>query len=138
MFTLTLVTPEKKLLVGQEIEEALVPAFRGELNILPGHAPVMSTLRAGTLQYRLKGQSAFKKAVISWGYCHVNPYGVSILAETVEVPEEIDLARAEASFKEAEKRSLNETMDDRAWNENQAQIERARARKEAASARTRG
>ena len=50
MFSLTLVTPEKKLLTDVEIEEIIVPAFRGELNILPGHAPLMSTLGIGLLR----------------------------------------------------------------------------------------
>jgi F-type H+-transporting ATPase subunit epsilon len=133
MFTLTMVTPEKKLLVGQEIEEVFVPAHRGELNVLPGHAPLMSTLRAGVLKYRLKGDSTVHHVAISWGYCQVNPFGVSVLAETVETPEEIDVARAEVSFKEAEQRSLSETMDETAFEANRAQMARAMARKQAAA-----
>jgi F-type H+-transporting ATPase subunit epsilon len=133
MFNLTMVTPEKKLLVGQEIEEVFVPAHQGELNVLPGHAPLMSTLRAGVLKYRLKGESTFNHVAISWGYCQVNPFGVSVLAETVETPEEIDVARADAALKEAEQRSLTETLDEKAFEANRAQMARAVARKDAAA-----
>lgn len=106
MFTLTLVTPEKKLVSGAEIEEAFVPAFMGELNILPGHAPLMTTLETGDLRYRLKGESKFYHVAISWGYCQVNPEGVNVLAETAERPEDIDVARAEATRKAAEEKMM--------------------------------
>lgn len=104
MFELTLVTPQKKLLTGTEVEEVIVPAFMGELNILPGHAPLMTTLSTGIMKYRLKGESEFKKAALSWGYCEVNPKGVQVLAETAETPEEIDKARASRAYETSEKR----------------------------------
>jgi F-type H+-transporting ATPase subunit epsilon len=103
MFTLTLVTPEKRLVTGQEIEEIFVPAFCGELNILPGHAPLMTTLSTGILRYRLKGNSSLQAVAISWGYCQVNPFGVNVLAETAERPEDIDLDRVKRAEESAEK-----------------------------------
>ncbi len=112
MFTLTLVTPEKKLVSAAEIEEIFVPAARGELNVLPGHAPLMTTLGTGVLRYRLKGDSKLVHVAISWGYCQVNPEGVNILAETAERPDEIDVARAEATMKAAEARMTTEASPD--------------------------
>lgn len=102
MFTLTLVTPEKKILSGAEIEEVFVPAAAGELNVLPGHAPLMTTLETGVLRYRLKGESTFYPVAISWGYAQVNPNGINVLAETAERPEDIDITRADQSLKEAQ------------------------------------
>jgi F-type H+-transporting ATPase subunit epsilon len=99
MFTLTLVTPQKKLLTDVEIEEVVIPAFRGQLNILPGHAPLMTTLTAGTLKVRGKGETAFKSAAISWGYCQVGLNGVNVLTDTAEWPEEIDKKRVEEQLK---------------------------------------
>ncbi len=101
---LTLVTPEKKLLTDVEVEEVFVPGFRGELNILPGHAPLMTTLSTGVMRYRLKGSTELKSVVVSWGYCEVNPNGVLILAETAERAEEIDQDRALAAWKLANER----------------------------------
>ena len=64
---LTLVTPQKRMLSEVDIEELIVPAERGELDILPGHAALMTTLRTGILRVRLKGKTDFRAAAISWG-----------------------------------------------------------------------
>ncbi len=101
MFKLTLVTPDKKMLSDVEIDELIVPADRGELDILPGHAPLMTTLHAGVLRVRIKGKSEFRQAAISWGYVQVNQTGVTVLADTAEWPEEIDKLRAEEQYKRA-------------------------------------
>ncbi len=102
MFSLSIVTPTKKLVAQAEMEEVFVPAFRGELNILPGHSPLVSTLTEGVLKYRLKGETSLNKVAISWGYVEVTPQGVNILAETAEHKSEIDLARAKESLKRSE------------------------------------
>jgi F-type H+-transporting ATPase subunit epsilon len=128
MFKLTLVTPQKKLLSEVEVEEIIVPADKGELNILPGHAPLMTTLRAGIFRVRMKGASEFKSAAISWGYCEVSPTGVSVLADTAEWPEEINRPRAEEQYKVAQAR-LQEaglTPDDYALAQNKSLKEQAR------------
>lgn len=101
---LTLVTPEKKMLTDVEVDEIIVPAYKGQLDILPGHAPLMTTLTAGVLKVRLKGEATFKSASISWGYLQVNSLGVNILAETAEWSSEIDKNRVQANYAEAEKR----------------------------------
>jgi F-type H+-transporting ATPase subunit epsilon len=102
MFELNIVTPTKKLVAQAEMEEVFVPAFRGELNILPGHAPLVSTLREGVLKYRLVNESKETAVAISWGYVEVTPTGVNILAETAEKKSEINLARAEDTLKKAD------------------------------------
>lgn len=101
---LTLVTPEKKMLTNVEVDEIIVPAYKGQLDILPGHAPLMTTLTAGVLKVRLAGEATFKSASISWGYLQVNSLGVNILAETAEWSSEIDKNRVQANYAEAEKR----------------------------------
>lgn len=104
MFTLTLVTPNKKLITDTEVEEVIVPAWRGQLDILPGHAPLMTTLSAGILKVRLKGETKYKTAAISWGYLEVNPKGVNVLADTAEWAEEISRERAEEKYQKAQER----------------------------------
>lgn len=103
MLKLTVVTPEKKLVTDVEVEDVFVPANRGELNILPGHAPLMTTLSTGVVQFRRKGSNTLEKVAVSWGYCEVANDVVNILAETAETPAEIDLSRAEEAFKKSEK-----------------------------------
>ncbi len=128
MFTLTLVTPEKKLLTDVEIEEIIVPAFRGELNILPGHAPLMSTLGIGLLRYRLKDSKKFESAAISWGYCEVNPRGINILAETAETQEEVDFDRVRLSLKASESKIKSGNLTENEIIKFQRKIKRARTR----------
>src|SRR5690606_33595712 len=104
MFKFTFVTPEKKIVTDLEVDEVIVPAYRGELNILPGHSPLVTTLNIGVLKYRAKGSTTFESAVVSWGYCEVDPQGVNVLAETAETLEEISKERAELALKKAESR----------------------------------
>ena len=132
MFTLTLVTPEKKIVAGSEIEEVFVPGFKGELNILPGHAPLMTTLETGVLRYRLKGETQFHTVAVSWGYCQVNPYGVNVLAETAERPDEIDAARADATLKSAQSMLVGTDLTAENVDKYRFKVARAMIRKEVA------
>ena len=106
MFELSVVTPTKKLVNNQPMSEVYVPAHRGELNIFPGHSPLVTTLTEGVLRYKLEGESQEQAVAISWGYCQVSPDGVRILAETAERPSEIDVDRAKTSLKKAEEELL--------------------------------
>ncbi len=107
MFTLNLVTPEKRLVTEAEVDEVLIPGHNGQLGIFPGHSPLITTLSVGVLKYRLKGASDFQSVVVSWGYCEVNKNGVIVLAETAETPSEIDKARAEAALRSAQEKLAN-------------------------------
>lgn len=110
MLKMTLVTPIRKILMDAEVEELFVPAYRGELNILEGHAGLVTTLSTGVLRYRLKGSSQVMRAAISWGYCEVSDDVVNVLAETAELPEEIDKKRAEETIKEFQEKLLSPTV----------------------------
>jgi F-type H+-transporting ATPase subunit epsilon len=131
MFVLNLVTPEKKLVTDLEIDEVLVPAYRGQLDILPGHAPLMTTLSTGLLKYRPKGGGQQITVVVSWGYCEVHPDGVVVLAEVAESLEEIDRARAEEELKHAHKMLLDPLLEADQMQMFQIKLERAQARLEA-------
>ena len=54
MFKLNLLTPERKAVYDQEITEVTVPAYSGEITILPGHAALITTLGTGVLKYKLR------------------------------------------------------------------------------------
>lgn len=125
---LTIVTPERKLLVRHQIDELFVPAFKGELNILPGHAPLITTLETGVLKWREKGESEVQKAAISWGYCQVGPTGlVSVLADLVQLPSEVEYKTELEVIADSEKRLGSESLDDYQWSNTQREIARARA-----------
>ena len=98
---LTLVTPHKKLITGQEVDQLIIPGDKGELDIKDNHAPLMTTLNTGVLKYKLKGDATEHKAAITWGYCQVVQNEVTILAETCETKESINFDRVKEALKMA-------------------------------------
>lgn len=130
MFTLTVVTPSKRLLVDVEVDELFVPGFKGELNILPGHAPLVTTLSTGIVRYREKGSETLNAIVVSWGFCEVYPHGVNVLAETAETAEELDKERIHISLKNAEEQLGSGDLSEDAVEKYLRKVERARVRSE--------
>ena len=100
---LIVVTPERQLL-RESVVEVTVPGLEGQLGILPGHAPLMTELGIGELSYRTSASSQPVALAVVRGFAEVLPDRVTVLAETAERAEEIDLARAEEAKARAEKR----------------------------------
>ena len=100
-FQLEIVTPDR-LVVKEDAEEIQIPGKQGYLGVMPGHAPLITELDVGEITYRSHGQS--EHLAVAWGFAEVLPEKVTILAETAERPEEIDVARAEEAKRRAEER----------------------------------
>lgn len=98
-FQLEIVTPEK-LVVKDSAEEVQIPGRNGYIGVLPGHAPLITELGAGEISYRAGGQ--LHRFAMAWGFAEVLPERVTVLAETVEPADEIDVSRAQQSLKKAE------------------------------------
>ncbi|SRR3990170_5121110 len=96
---LEIVAPNR-LIMHEEVDEVVCPGIEGELGILPGHIPLLTTLTIGELRY--KKNNVFCSIAIGWGYAEVTGHRVVILAEIAEKAEEIDLVRAEEAKKRAE------------------------------------
>lgn len=109
---LNLLTPEKKAVFDQEITEVTIPAYAGEITILPGHAAMITTLGTGILKYKIKNVDKTFRAVISWGYCEVTAEAVNVLAEFMQAPEEISVPAAQAVLQGAEKKLVSEVLTD--------------------------
>jgi F-type H+-transporting ATPase subunit epsilon len=99
-FHLTVVTRERKI-VETDAVEAVLPASDGEIGVLPGHTPLLTSLKVGIMRYRTDGEA--QSLVLSWGFAEILPERVIVMAETARLPQEIDLAAAEAERVEAEK-----------------------------------
>ena len=91
-FFLTVVTRERKILETDAVELVL-PAYDGEIGVLPGHAPLLTLLKVGVMRYRTNGTS--QSLVISWGFAEILPERVIVMAETARLPQEIDASAAE-------------------------------------------
>ena len=103
-FQLELVTPEKMVL-REAVEEMQIPGKDGYIGILPGHAPLITELAVGEISYRKGGQTYY--LAVAWGFAEVLPDKVTILSETAERPQEIDVARARQSKQRAEEALKN-------------------------------
>jgi F-type H+-transporting ATPase subunit epsilon len=106
---LTVVTRERKILDTQ-VDEVVLPASDGEIGVLPGHTPLLATLRIGPLRYRTGNTMA--RLVISWGFAEVLPDRVIILAERGVLPDEIDRNQAEKDRAESERAMLDLSSED--------------------------
>jgi F-type H+-transporting ATPase subunit epsilon len=120
---LEIVTPER-LVVNEAVEYIEIPGKTGHLGVLPGHAPLISELAAGELTYRMGNQT--KRVAVAWGFAEVLQTKVTVLAETAEKAEEIDIARAEAAKRKAEAELQKAGPEGNA--EANAALERATAR----------
>ena len=74
-----LVSPERLLLSG-DVQQVVVPGTEGNFAVLPGHAPVLSTLRPGVLD--ITDETGREDRVyVRGGFAEVNPTGLTVLAE---------------------------------------------------------
>lgn len=128
-FRVEIVTPER-VVFSEECESLVVPAERGYLGVLAGHAPLLCTLRPGEIRIRREGRESF--FATSGGFMEVTPQKASLLTESVEDAGAIDAARAEKAAARARERlaSAEKAVDkDRA----RAALERAMNRLRVAS-----
>jgi F-type H+-transporting ATPase subunit epsilon len=130
---LVIVTPEKQLLRGK-VAAVQMPGENGYLGILPGHAPLMTELGIGELSYHdMSGKESEHVAVVR-GFAEVLPDRVTVLAETAERAEEIDVERAKNALARAEKR-LASTDPNIDWDRANVALQRALIRIQVATKR---
>jgi len=122
---LVVVTPVRQLL-SESVTDVQLPGADGYLGVLPGHAPLITELGIGELTYRTAGGQTGLLAVIR-GFAEVLPDRVSVLAETAERAEEIDINRAKDALKRAQELIAKggENVD---WDRASAALQRALVR----------
>lgn len=106
---LTVVTRERKI-IDTTVDEVILPGTDGEIGVLPGHTPLLATLRIGQLRYR--SGTKVERLVISWGFAEVLPDRVIVLAEKGILPGEVDPAAAEEERKRAERELMDLSSHD--------------------------
>lgn len=122
---LEMVTPYKQVL-SEDVDELTVPGLVGELGILPGHTPLLTTLRVGELTYKI-GQQQYHVAV-NWGYVEVDEDVVTVLVDTAERSDEIDLARAKSALGRAEDALKSLSQEDKSYRVMESALQRAMIR----------
>ena len=102
---LEIVTPDK-LVLSQDVEYVGVPGLMGQFGVLKNHIPFLSALAIGSLYYRSEGRTRY--VFVSGGFADVTQDKLTILAESAERAEEIDVARAKKAKERAEQRLQQE------------------------------
>jgi F-type H+-transporting ATPase subunit epsilon len=107
-FALQIVSPEGNVL-KEDAEFVVLPGGAGELGILPNHAPLIAGLKVGVLRFSKDNQ--VRRVALSGGFAEVADNTVTVLADTAELAEDIDVDRALAAKQRAERRLENTSGD---------------------------
>jgi F-type H+-transporting ATPase subunit epsilon len=102
---LEVVTPERNV-VETEAQIVMAPGSEGEFGVLSGHTSFLSTLKTGILRYK-DASGSDKSIFISGGFAEALPEKITVLAESAENLEDIDVERAKSAMERAEKRLEN-------------------------------
>jgi F-type H+-transporting ATPase subunit epsilon len=130
--TLEIVTPERRIATLQA-DEVRAPGEEGGFGIRRDHTPFMSKLQAGRLTV-VEGPREVSYA-IGGGFLQVADNKVIVLADTAELQEEIDVARAERALQDATEKLRAMTESDGAFAVEAARLRRATARLDVAGRR---
>lgn len=100
---LEVVTPARVVFSEDDVTSVVAPGVEGYLGVLANHAPLMTALAIGHVDFR-RADGTSDEMAISGGFMEVYENTVTVLAETAELASEIDLHRAEEAVKRAEER----------------------------------
>jgi F-type H+-transporting ATPase subunit epsilon len=95
-----LVTPER-LLLSDTVEMVVVPGTEGNFGVLPGHAPLISTIRPGMIEI-YEGQAVTRQIFVVGGIAEVTPERCTVLADEAVSPDTLDRGAIEADLRIAE------------------------------------
>ena len=102
-----IVTPDGPVFSGK-LESCTAPGENGQFQILVGHAPLLANLQIGEI--KVQKTDFQKRLATSGGFLEVKDNNISIIVESAEFAENIDIARAKEAEKRARKR-LEEKKD---------------------------
>lgn len=100
-FTLRIITPDR-VFYENPVKMVEFNTVEGEIGVLPGHIPMTVIIKPGVLT--ITEEDGAKEAALHAGFAEILQDRVTILAEIIEWPEEIDEARAQEAKERAETR----------------------------------
>jgi F-type H+-transporting ATPase subunit epsilon len=123
MIQVDIVTPTRKLVEGAQAALLTVPSYRGEIQILPGHAELLTLLGTGVLVLQQDGRE--RRFAISYGVAEVRQDKVLVLAETAEEAKDINKERAISAQKRAEDTLAAGVETEETFKKHQLKLQRA-------------
>ncbi|MFC0216395.1 F0F1 ATP synthase subunit epsilon [Paenibacillus chartarius] len=125
-FLLEIVTPDRKVF-GEEVSMIVVEGVEGQLGILPNHIPLVTPLKIAPITVKKQGQKDQLLAVHG-GFMEVRKDKVVILAESAELPGDIDVDRAKRAKTRAEERLKQAKRDEFDFRRAERALQRATVR----------
>ncbi len=104
-----LVSPER-LLVSQPVDMVVVPGGEGDFGVLPGHAPLISTVRAGVIEI-YEGNAVSDRIFVAGGFAEVTQERCTVLAEQAMRVAEIDTGQVEQQLRDARQDASDATTE---------------------------
>ena len=95
------IVSQDRLVYEGDVDIVMVPGSLGEMGILPGHAPLLSSLEMGVI--RVKTEDKEEVFTVTGGFIEVQPNIVTVMADAAENVEDIDVERAEKAMERASK-----------------------------------
>jgi F-type H+-transporting ATPase subunit epsilon len=92
-----LVTPER-LMLSETVEMVVVPGTEGNFGVLPGHAPLISTIRPGMIEI-YEGQTVRRRIFVVSGLAEVTPERCTVLADEAISPDTLDRGSIETELR---------------------------------------
>jgi F-type H+-transporting ATPase subunit epsilon len=111
LFKFDLVSPED-LLLSQDVQQVLVPGTEGNFTVMPGHAPVLSTMRPGVIDVTDEAGNE-ERIYVRGGVAEVNPKGLTVLAEEAVPLAELSSDMLAQQIKNAEEDVADATEDEK-------------------------
>jgi F-type H+-transporting ATPase subunit epsilon len=124
-----LVSPER-LLLSEQVDMVTVPGAEGDMGIMGGHAPVMSTLRPGVIGVQVEGQPE-RRYFVRGGFAEVTPAGLTVLAEHTVPLDELDAEALAREIANAEE-DVADAKSDEARQRAQEKLDQLKSLREAA------
>ena len=106
---LEVVTPSRRVLESRA-SEVRVPGALGELGVLPGHTPLLTSLGTGEVSW-IDGDTT-GRLVVQGGFAEIQPDTVTVLASIAETVDEIDVETARITLAEAQEKLKTVDADD--------------------------
>ncbi len=105
-----LVTPER-LVVSRGVDMVVVPGAEGDFGVLPGHTPMISTVRPGIVDV-YEGREIAERMFVAGGFAEVTAVRCTVLADRAVTVDELDRAAAEQTLKDAREDLADAKTDD--------------------------
>ena len=109
-FKVEIVNPEKSFFSKEDVIEVVVPAFEGEMGILRDHISIISFLKPGIIKVYSKSEE--NKYFVEDGIVEFKDNNLSILTSSIYNMSDLDKNKIDQIVKDAEKESMEDTIDD--------------------------